>query len=1195
MTTTSRSRRAARWLALLLAAPLAAACGGGSSAPPPPPAAPTFTVHYHRALADYAGWTVVPTAGTAATSVASSASDGFGATYAFDLASGATALTFTLQKAGAPDAAGALTVDVSGTNREAWVFSGWPEAITRKLPALPSSADDVVVYYEGRADNDYAGWGLHLWGDQVKNTVWSAALQPAGIDPEFGAGFDLGAPPVPAPPVGNCTAGSICVIAHKADTKDPGPDMSFTRAALGNIVFLTSGSATFTSVPVKPGTVTISGAGAHLLTPGVLAWNVTNPAAVSFELRASATAGIAVVSGDVTGGTVLTLTKGGTVASSGITKWPHLQAWPAFALDAAGQAAVPAALKGQLVAVARDATGKAIQATLVQTYGAIDVLFATTAPLGPTFSGVKGPPTFSLWAPTAQSVTLHVHDTDAARTELPGSPVTLTEGAQGVWSFAGPAEWYGKYYRYELVVYHPFTDRIETVFTTDPWATNLDVNSRYAQAIDLRDPALAPPGWDALVKPALAAPEDIVVYESHVRDFSARDATAAAGVRGKYLGFSAAGTGPGGLTDGQAHLKALAQAGLTHVHLLPAFDFATVDEDPANRVDLDDPFATLCAKVAAVPVALCGQFAGKTVAEAMASFAGDSDQQQAIAGYMHLVDSFNWGYDPLIYGVPEGSYASSAAGTARIYEFRQMVMGLADLGLRVVMDVVYNHTNAAGLADTAVLDKAVPGYYHRRNPDTGFVESSSCCANTATEHAMMGRLMDDTLVRWARDYKVDGFRFDLMGLHLKADILAARDALAALTVASDGVDGSKIYLYGEGWNMGEMKDSAEGVNAQQLNMGGTGIGTFNDRIRDAVRGGSAFDAISDLRRRQGFANGLVVDPNELAPATGVDAAADLAKLVEYTNWIKIGLAGGLADFRLLRTDTAAPVAGGSVGYNGARTGYTRDPQESINYVSAHDNQVLFDIMQYRLPTGTATADRVRADEVALDLVGLGQGIPFFHMGDDLLRSKSMERDSYDSGDWFNRVDWSGQSNGWESGLPNAGKDQANWPVIRPIFHDATAAPAPADIAASEAHFLDLLRLRKSSRLFRLTTREDVMQRVDFLNAGAGFVPGVIVMTIADGTDASCSPALADLDPAVDAVVVVFNADKVAHAMDVPGAAGFALDPIQVGGSDPVVKTATVAAMAGGGGQTFTVPARTTAVFVAPQGASRGAGLPCNTH
>jgi pullulanase/glycogen debranching enzyme len=226
---------------------------------------------------------------------------------------------------------------------------------------------------------------------------------------------------------------------------------------------------------------------------------------------------------------------------------------------------------------------------------------------------------------------------------------------------------------------------------------------------------------------------------------------------------------------------------------------------------------------------------------------------------------------------------------------------------------------------------------------------------------------------------------------------------------------------------------------------------------------------------------------------------------------------------------------------------------------------------------------VRAQDLAVDVVALGQGIPFFHAGDDLLRSKSMERDSYNSGDWFNRIDWSGQTSTWRVGRPNAEKDQGNWPVILGVFADASIAPGPADIAASSAHFREMLRVRKSSPLFRLRTEAEVMTRVHFLNAGPSQIPGVIVMTVSDGACAG-----ADLDPARDGVVVVVNADLAAHDVTVPGAAGAALHPALAGGADPVVKTATIA------GEVLTVPPRTTAVFELPQAGGQGTGLPCNT-
>jgi len=1167
MTTTRTSH--ARLLGAALLASGLAACSSSSSPEPTAPA--TFEVHYHRPDASYTGWTVEVTGGATPASATATGTDGFGAVYQVTLAPGATSLAFSMRNGAQLDTAGALAVDVSGTARVAYLFSGYAKAIPRALPAIPGTGQ-VAVYYT-RADTDYTGWGLHAWGQRVVSpTNWAIPLLQAGSpDPDLGAAFLVN---VKAGTSGttDCPAGMVCVIVHKGEAKDPGSDQTFDPDILGNIVFVTSGNTAITSAPRQVGALDVKGAAAHLLAPDTLVWNVTDAAATSFEVRWSLAADIAVNAAgtDIQGGTPIPVTPSPGGLSAGLAaKVPHLAARRAFSISVADQAALPQAVKGQLVAVARNAAGDAIAATAVQAPLLLDALFGYQGPLGASFDGASVP-TVRLWAPTAQEAPrLHVHDATPAHAELAGSPFTMVaDAAPGVWTYTGEAAWYGLYYAYELQVFHPGTGRVETLTSTDPYAVSLSTNSALSQFIDLDDVAFKPAGWDALVKPPLAAPEDVVVYESHVRDFSAM---APAGAlpdehRGKYLAF----------TDdwaGTQHLAALAAAGLTHVHLLPAFDIATVDEDPANRVEVTDPFATLCARNPAVPVALCGQFTGQTILFALESFAGDSDQQQAIAGHLSRLDGFNWGYDPLHYGAPEGSYASTAEGGARVLEFRQMVQALSGLGLRTVMDVVYNHMNAAGVASGAVLDRLVPGYYHRLNPDSGVVESSSCCANTATEHLMMGRLMTDTLVRWARDYKVDGFRFDLMGLHLKADVLASRAALAALTPGSDGVDGASLYLYGEGWNMGEMQNDFRGVTATQVNMKGTGIGTFNDRIRDGIRGGGPFDSASALRINQGFASGRYLDPNELASATDTDRRA----LLQASDLIKTGLAGGLEDFRLVGALDAV-VQANQIGYNGARAGYTQDPQESINYCSAHDNQVLADILAYKLPTGTPAADRARAQAIALDLVLLGQGIPFLHMGDDLLRSKSMERDSYDSGDWFNRIDWTGASTAWKSGLPNAGKDSGNWPVIRPILADATAVMGPAQIAEVRDHVRAVLRVRQGSPLLRLRTEAEVLTRLDFPNAGSAQVPGVVVMTITDGACAG-----ADLDPSWDGVVVIVNADKVPRVLPVPGGAGAVAHP------QLAVPGASVS------GADFTVPARSTAVWLLPQPGAQGAGFPCNTH
>jgi len=814
-------------------------------------------------------------------------------------------------------------------------------------------------------------------------------------------------------------------------------------------------------------------------------------------------------------------------------KFPHLAALPAFRIAAADLAKVPAALTGQ-IAVAAVENGTLIDATALQIPGVLDDLYAYDGDLGVSFDGA-GVPTIRVWAPTAQSLSLHLFaDSNPATT---ATVMAMTpDAASGVWSITGDASWKGQYYLYEAVVFARSTGAVETNRVTDPYSLSLSRDSLRTQIVDLADPALKPVGWDALVKPPLRAPEDIVLYELHVRDFSAQDPSVPAPLKGTFEAFALPGT------YGTNHLKALADAGLTHVHLLPSFDIATVAEDRSQWLDPGD----------------------------LSVYGPAAEDQQAAVGAIADQDAFNWGYDPFHYTVPEGSYATDADGPARIVEFRDMVQALSDDGLRVVMDVVYNHTNASGQNAKSVLDRIVPGYYHRLNAD-GDVERSSCCDNTASEHDMMEKLLIDSVVTWARQYKVDGFRFDLMGHHMKRNMLALRAALDALTLQDDGVDGSKIYLYGEGWNFGEVANNARGVNATQLNMAGTGIGTFSDRLRDAARGGGPFSGIQE----QGFLTGLYVDPN----ATDQGSPADqLATLLREQDQIRIGLAGNLADYPFIDR-FGNVVAGSQVDYNGQPTGYTADPQEVISYVAAHDNETLFDTVQLKAAATDSIADRVRMQDLGLSLVTLGQGIPFWHAGMDLLRSKSLDRNSYNSGDWFNKLDFTYASNNWGVGLPPQGDNGSNWSVMAPLLADPALAPASSDVQATEAHAREVLAIRRSTPLFRLTTAQEVIDRVRFHNTGPGQVPGLIVMSISDD-DGS-------IDRGIEHVAVVFNAGVAPVAFAAPALAGlpFALHPLQAASADAVVRTASYAA-----GGTFSVPARTTAVFVAERPAAEQVDL-----
>ncbi len=361
-----------------------------------------------------------------------------------------------------------------------------------------------------------------------------------------------------------------------------------------------------------------------------------------------------------------------------------------------------------------------------------------------------------------------------------------------------------------------------------------------------------------------------------------------------------------------------------------------------------------------------------------------------------------------------------------------MVGAIHQDGLRVVLDQVFNHTAASGQADKSVLDQVVPGYYHRLDA-TGAVQTSTCCQNVATEHAMGEKLMVDSVVSWAKNYKVDGFRFDLMGHHSRANMLAVRAGLDALTLKRDGVDGKSIYLYGEGWNFGEVADNALFTQATQGQLGGTHIGTFSDRLRDAVRGGGPFD---EDPRRQGFGSGEATDPN----GADINAGAT-AGLAHDTDLVQLGLAGNLKTFSFTSQASGTPVTGDQVDYNGQPAGYADQPDEVVSYVDAHDNETLFDSLTYKLPVATSMADRVRMNTVSLATTALAQTPSFWHAGADLLRSKSLDRDSYDSGDWFNRLDWTGADNGFGHGLPPEAQNSAKWPYMKPLLADPALKPS----------------------------------------------------------------------------------------------------------------------------------------------------------
>jgi pullulanase-type alpha-1,6-glucosidase len=810
-------------------------------------------------------------------------------------------------------------------------------------------------------------------------------------------------------------------------------------------------------------------------------------------------------------------------------KFPHLANLAAFKLPADAVAAAADSLKGQLaVGAARGAQG--VDATSLQIPGVLDDLYSAKAgpvTLGPSFK--NGQASLRVWAPTARNLKLRLFADSNPATLFATYPMTL-DPLSGIWSYTAPAgSVLGKYYLYEAQIFVRSTNKVETNVVTDPYSVSLARNSTRSQIVSLDDSGLQPHGWSKLNKPYLAAPEDIVLYELQVRDFSATDSTVPESLRGTFAAFTQK------RSNGMKHLATLGLAGVTHVHLLPSFDFATINEDKSAWQA--PSFDTL------------------------ASYPSDSPEQQALVAATADRDGFNWGYDPLHYNVPEGSFATDADGSRRILEFREMVQSLNQSGLRVVTDVVYNHTNSAGQNPNSILDKLVPGYYHRLNGD-GVVLNESCCADTATEHAMMEKLMVDSVVLWAKAYKVDGFRFDIMGFHLKSNMLKVRAALDALTLAKDGVDGKSVYLYGEGWNFGVMANNGRGVNAIQVNMAGTGIGSFSDRIRDAVRGGGPFSP----RRDQGFATGLFVEPNGTSGASVADQKAELLRL---TDLVRLGLAGNIATYPIV-DQNGTTLLGRDVNYFGMPGAYGAQPEDTIQYIGVHDDPDWFDAMNLKLNSTVPRADRVRMARLGLDIVALSQGVPFFMAGDDILRSKSADRNSYNSGDWFNRIDWTMKSNNWGQGLPPASGNEGDWPIIGPALADPNLKPTQKDIEGTYRHLLEMLVIRKTSKLFRLRTADEIKKAVSFYNVGPNQIPGLIVERIAN-TDKFCLGA--------SQAVVLVNATPQAQTFADPAfkQKPLLLHPVQALSQDPVVRNSKFQRSTG----TFTVPARTTAVFVEP--------------
>jgi pullulanase len=785
-------------------------------------------------------------------------------------------------------------------------------------------------------------------------------------------------------------------------------------------------------------------------------------------------------------------------------RFSHIGPGVTLAVRAADRKRLRELHRGQLMLVQHDEQGRLLRATSAQAAGALDDLYAAAESVSDLGATLRARQTrFALWAPTAQRVALCLYPRGDAKA---ASMLPLKRDARtGVWSAAVRRNLSGRYYAYVVDVVVRGKGLVRNL-VTDPYSLSLTTDSKRSAVVDLNDAANKPAGWDATPTPSrVAHPVDMVIYELHVRDFSVGDKTVSAAHRGKYLAFTESGS------DGMKHLQSLSRAGITDVHLLPVFDLATVPEKGCTTP--------------AVP-----------------SAPPDSAAQQAAVTKSAATDCFNWGYDPFHFTAPEGSFATNAAdGAVRIREFRAMVQALHRMNLRVGMDMVYNHTTASGQHAKSVLDRIVPGYYQRLD-EKGAVANSTCCDNTATENRMMAKLMIDSAVVWARNYRVDSFRFDLMGHQ-------PREAMERLQRVVNAATGRRIDVIGEGWNFGEVENGKRFVQAAQKSLNGSGIGAFSDRARDAARG-SSWGSGEDSVRNKGWLHG-----------EGTAQQADL---------LRVGLAGTLEGFEMTdRNGQRVPLS--RIDYNGQPAGFASQPAEVVNYVENHDNQTLFDNNATKLPRETSREDRARVQHLGAALVAFSQGIAYFHAGQEILRSKSLDRNSYDSGDWFNRLDWTLQDNGFGAGLPPERDNKDHWPVMQPLLDAGPRIkPTPAEIAWTRDAFLDLLRIRASSTLFGLRSADEVAKRLTFHNTGPSQVPTVLVAHL-DG-DSHVGANFKEL-------VVLINADAAAQTITVPALAGkpYRLHPVHRAADAADARAATASyALASGA---FGVPARTAVVFV----------------
>ncbi|MBE6977320.1 MAG: type I pullulanase [Ruminococcaceae bacterium] len=504
--------------------------------------------------------------------------------------------------------------------------------------------------------------------------------------------------------------------------------------------------------------------------------------------------------------------------------------------------------------------------------------------LGPVIRGDNT--TFKVWAPTASKVVLNLFEAGNGGSAY--KTVEMVRGEKGVWEHTEPCG-HGTYYTYSV------TTAAGTQEATDPYAKSAGLNGDRSMVIDLD--STDPVNWDAPYTAGTDTYTQAVIWEVHVRDFSNKIVSSQ--YKGKYLAFTERGlTNSAGVSIGVDYLVNL---GITHVHLLPVYDYATVDE-------------------------------------------ANPDSQ------------FNWGYDPKNYNVPEGSYATNPYdGAVRVNEYKQMVQALHEAGIGVVMDVVYNHTYDANSS----LNRIVPYYYYRYTASGANSSASGCGNDTASERYMYRKFMVDSVSYWAEEYKLDGFRFDLMGLHDLETMRQIEQAVHAIN--------PDALIYGEGWTMGSTIDGSAQANQTNIDNikpseGAAGaVAVFNDAIRDGLKG-SVFQTTS-----KGYING-----NFKGAALQV----------------KFGIAGG--------------------GLN-AGVGWRVSKNGVINYMSAHDNNTLWDKLALSNPDNTVE-ERLAMNRLGAAIVMISHGTPFWQAGEEMLRSKpkadgGFDENSYKSSDEINNIDW----------------------------------------------------------------------------------------------------------------------------------------------------------------------------------------------